>query len=317
MTNQDFNEQGEVENAEFIEDANEVDENGDTAEDRELATAQGWKPKSEYKGPAGRWRPAKEFLARGENELPLLRDNIRRLTRANADMTREMASIRDQNTQMGQVITDLRDLSVRNEQSAYARLKAEIQGRMDAAAEVSDMPAYRRAQQEMEALEPPPAPRSVDPAPGNQNRRDDNNPPPPPPAQRQEDQPVDPEVQQWMDENRWFNTPPGNPLASYALEQHALILTQHADYTMVQNLREVKRRVVAKFPERFKGTKPRAAAAQPPSGGHNAPDLNAKTYENMPKDAKEACDRLVKQIKGYTREEYVAEYYGLPFERKK
>jgi len=62
------------------------------------------------------------------------------------------------------------------------------------------------------------------------------------------------------------------------------------------------------FPDRFGKAKKRNGAVEgdsPPSESNDG-----KSYSDLPKEAKAACDDYVKRIKGYTREQYVKEYFG-------
>ena len=47
------------------------------------ARAMGWKPLAEYRGDPRRWTDAAEFIRKGEEELPVLRDQSRRIGRNN------------------------------------------------------------------------------------------------------------------------------------------------------------------------------------------------------------------------------------------
>ena len=54
-------------------------QHGDDTESR--ARAMGWVPKDQFRGPAENWRDAGEFVRRGEEELPILRERLRSTTR--------------------------------------------------------------------------------------------------------------------------------------------------------------------------------------------------------------------------------------------
>ncbi len=48
------------------------------------ARRQGWRPQEEYRGPAGQWRSAEDFLKRGQDILPMVRkDLLKERERAN------------------------------------------------------------------------------------------------------------------------------------------------------------------------------------------------------------------------------------------
>jgi hypothetical protein len=66
-------------------------------------------------------------------------------------------------------------------------------------------------------------------------------------------------------------------------------------------------------PEKFSNTRREAPSAVGASnGGAPMRKKNDKSYENLPAEAKKACDKLVTQMKShkkpFTREEYVANY---------
>ena len=44
------------------------------------ARAMGWRPQEEFNGDPAKWKPAEDFVAKGENDLPVLRENMRRMT---------------------------------------------------------------------------------------------------------------------------------------------------------------------------------------------------------------------------------------------
>jgi hypothetical protein len=64
------------------------------------------------------------------------------------------------------------------------------------------------------------------------------------------------------------------------------------------------------FPDRFKtGKERKGPAVESGAGGRGGGgNRNAKSYDNLPSEAKAACDRFVKTIPKYTREDYLAEY---------
>ena len=45
----------------------------------EKARGMGWMPLEEFKGNPDRWRPADEFVQRGENYVPILKDRVKKL----------------------------------------------------------------------------------------------------------------------------------------------------------------------------------------------------------------------------------------------
>ena len=64
--------------------------------------------------------------------------------------------------------------------------------------------------------------------------------------------------------------------------------------------------------ELAKRTERKFADAKPtqanPGGGRPSPKGGAKGYADLPADAKRQCDRFVKTIPGFTREQYVKDF---------
>ena len=70
----------------------------EVAEVETRALAMGWQPKEQFKGDPSKWRPAEEYVQRGEELLPIVQASERRLRQEN------------QLRQQVNVFQDLRDL---------------------------------------------------------------------------------------------------------------------------------------------------------------------------------------------------------------
>jgi len=243
----------------------------------------GWVPKEEFRGDADRWRPAEEFLERGERILPLvLKDNDRLHAR--------LSGLETELRETKEASKELLAFTSKAEERAYNRAKAEIEGRIEAAASTADPNAVRQGMRELDAL-------------NAEHKR-------PEPKTEQQKQPavaVDPEIQDWINKEDWFRKSPA--LNTYATEVFGEIERASPGMTKSQMLAETKRRTVEKFPEKF-GINP-ARENAPAVGSPNgvvARKSKAKTYEDLPAEAKRACDKFVRTIPGYTRDKYVKDY---------
>ena len=103
----------------------------DAPDDAQIATEarareMGWKPLAEYRGPPGRWQPAADFIARGENILPIVRDQNRRLTERMGKLEGEVTGLRSTAQEQLQIIKDLREMGQRANKAGYDRAMAEI-----------------------------------------------------------------------------------------------------------------------------------------------------------------------------------------------
>lgn len=304
MADEQIVEDGIIEEVvEALEPETVVDETQKDLEER--ARRQGWKPQSEYRGPAGRWRDAKAFLEHGENEWPILRERLRKIDERAAEreakLTAELEDTKKKLTETSEVMVEMRDLQLKAEERAYARAKRDIETTMQRAVETSDLPTYHAARQELDAVEatrPPPVRASapVPPAPVTT----------PPPAGGPTPT-IEPAISDWIGQNPWFER--DNVLKAFAMDVDGELMRRFPGMGTSDRLEEVTRRTMAKFPEKF-GTPARRSSAAPVLGGSPPPPRKTgKSYDDLPADAKAACDRCVSSIPGYKREDYVKIYF--------
>jgi ElaB/YqjD/DUF883 family membrane-anchored ribosome-binding protein len=246
------------------------------------ARKMGWVGKDEFKGNPDNWRPAEEFLDRGKRILPIVLKDNERLQRNLERVKDELKELRDSTKQLVEFHTE----AAKRE---YERGRREIEAKIEAATANADTATVRQEMQNLDALTKQNTPKKVEP------------------AQPQTIQ-IDPEIQDWISKESWFNR--DRALNGYAIDQFELVQREKPGLTTAEVLAETKRRTVSKFPEKF-GINPEregAAAVATPNGGGAPVRRNAKSYENLPADAKHACDKFVKTIPGYTKEKYVADY---------
>lgn len=242
----------------------------------------GWVSKDEFKGDPEKHRSAEEFLERGANMLPLLQ-------RDNEKLHRSMSRLEKRLEEQARTFEEYQQFASKAEERAYKRAKAELETKLDTAIQSADVDGARQARRELADLE--------------------NDKPKPKAEAKTENKPdIDPVFKSWMDENPWFGKDPA--LSGYANKVFAQLENSQPGKPHSDLLAETRKRVMEKFPEEF-GINPRregAAAVAAPQGGTSAPKKKGKTYDDLPADAKKACDRFVKTIPGYTRDKYVKEY---------
>src|SRR5580704_10846902 len=94
----------------FAAELNSSEDSGGDPAVEARAREMGWKPLAEYRGPPGRWQPAADFITRGENILPIVRDQNRRMTERIGKLEGEVTSLRSTAQEQLQIIKDLRDM---------------------------------------------------------------------------------------------------------------------------------------------------------------------------------------------------------------
>lgn len=242
----------------------------------------GWVPKEEFRGDPERWRPAEEFLDRGERILPLVQADNRKLHKRVDELETVLRETREASK-------ELLDYTRASEQRAYDRARREIQVKIETAAANADQAAVRAEMANLDALEKPRA------------------------EPKKEDKPatpsVDPQIQDWISQETWFNR--DGVLKAYAIDQYGALERDKPGVSVGDLLAETKRRTMQKFPEKFgidrQGSSANSAAAVASPTGVSV-RRNTKTYENLPADARAACDKFIKTIPGYKKEDYLADY---------
>lgn len=290
----------------------DVDENGDTAEDRARAATMGWHSKDESS--ARSWVNARTFIERGETILPIARDNNRRLTDKVIGLETEMATLRTtferSSADQLQALKDMRALAQRADKQGYERALRELKAQRAEAVATGDVVAFDQIDQQIDTLEAERAesviaePVSPPPPPAT----------PPPPA-------IDPAITAFIAANSWFETEPD--LRQEAIAQHNYVIAMNPNMAETKRLELAKARVVEKYPERFEAEErdddrlpPRQRAATVvtprPGGTRQTPktgfDAIADPAERA--DAQRAYQNFKRQMPDYTVEEYMALYTG-------
>lgn len=268
------------------------------------ARRMGWRPKEEFRGPPDRWSSAEDFIARGENELPILRERNRNLDRQLEETGRTVTELKTRMEQTGEVLSSMREMGLKAEERAYKKARAEIEEEMRTRAAAADVVGVTETQRKLEELDKERETAKVAPAPVVAKVTDA-------PAAK----PRDPVAEQWITDNPWFTS--DAEMNSTAQGIHTGMLQSRKDLSLADNLAETKRRIMKLYPEKFaNANRDEAIAVAQPSGNAPAPTNRnkKKTYADLPADAKAACDKYVKQINStkpkvpYTPEEYVSMY---------
>lgn len=262
-----------------------LDHHGEGATDAESrARRLGWVPKEEFRGDPDKHRSAEDFLERGETMLPLLkRDN----DRLHEGMTKLERRLEEQSRTFTQYV----EFASKGEERAYKRALAELEAKRDAAIETADVTGAKQAQRQIDELN-----KDAAAAPKPETRTEQ-------PATQ-----LDPVIQTWIAENDWFNK--SASLRAYTTEVFGEMESRFPGKSKSELLADAKQKTMERFPDKF-GVNPKREGAstvnEPSSNG--APRKKAgRTYDDLPAEAKKACDKFVRTIPKYTREDYCKIY---------
>lgn len=257
------------------------DAGGDPApsfEDRALSM--GWTPKGQFKGDPEKWVDAETFVKRGEEFLPFLRANNKRLEQA---LERANNKIEQMDKGLKSAIQQLS----KADQRAYARAKAELEADLEQYATAGDAEGVKAVTKDLVELERETAGKASD------------------------DEPADaPEFAEFRADNAWYGRDKALSAAFDALCREVF----EEGYTKPKaGLKEAFARLKEGFPEKFaKATNPNRAAPAAVEGVGAPHRTNGKTYADLPADAKQMCDELCRDMpKLMTREKFAKDYFAL------
>lgn len=114
---------------------------------------------------------------------------------------------------------------------------------------------------------------------------------------------MDPLAATWLTNNEWYST--NEKLAAFA--DGIAERVARRGFTGQAYYDELTRQVKETFPDEF-GNKNRSRSNGVETDGKVATDSKAKTYDNLPAEAKKACAEFIRDIPGFTKEQYVASY---------
>lgn len=186
----------------------------------EKARLMGWKPESEYKGPEGGFVPADEFVKRGEEELPVLKQNLRvaldKISKMEKDYT--------------QLSSMWKTREAKDYENEYKGLKAAIQN----AIETGDIDRLPALMENMDELN--------DRAKNDDMLRDKE-------GKTADDNDVPQAVSDWTVKNPWFYTDP--QMQSFAISQFGAFQRMYPSLSTEQLLEMVENETISRFPERI------------------------------------------------------------------
>jgi hypothetical protein len=231
------------------------------------ATEQGWKPEEDYTGE--NWADAQTFVERGEKIAGILKSKNDRLEN-------RIARLESANKEFG----EYKDGQLARSEARNKDLLAELKIQRAQAITDGDGAAFDKADREIESV------------------RDNMGSPP-----TNGNQP-NPLLDAWLINNDWYNKDP--MLRAIADGVEGQVASE--GYNGPAYFAEVTRRVKEMAPDSF-GNKKRAGPPDVEAGGglDTKSDSDAHVYENLPPEAKAACDRFI--ASGHTTKESYCESY--------
>lgn len=285
----------------------------------ERAARMGWSPEEEFRGDPRHWVDAKTFVERADNHLPIMKGTLstmeKKMVAQEREIARQTKMLQEQLDEVAAVKGTLKEFveySRKGEERAYQRALAELKAKQRQAVAEGDTDSFDRVSGDIDdLLKDHPALTGEKPAKLADTVKSTEVKP--------ADTWTDEEAQdEWLDQNEWYFEYPN--MAAYAGRMDKKLAKAEPTLTHRERLAKIADAVKEKYPSYFSSTdvdegEPAAKASGPKrrpggvEGGSGAPVKNGKrSYHDLPSDAKAACDRFVRDIPGYTKEEYLANY---------
>lgn len=243
------------------------------------ARAMGWTSKDEFKGDPAKWREAGEFVERGENMLPLVKAQNKRLER-------EVAELKQTTKEFAEHLS-------KTEQRAYDRAIADLKQQRKEALAAGDGDAFEKADDQIKEVERDMAAKAAKAA-----KKDDGG--------------ADPVYAEWESRNTWLKDAELSDYAEFAAQK---LRAGGEKATGAEFLDLVAAKVKGQFPAKF--TNPRRETAQAVEGAAPARRSGGKAYADLPAEARAACDRMAKngfagneKAQAAFKANYVAQYFA-------
>lgn len=253
----------------------------------------GWVPKEEFRGSESDWVDAEVFVKRGKEINPILRKNNELLMKKLDEKAKEIDSIKASVEEFKKFQKESFERKAAEYEVELASLKTKKReaiaaGNGDLVVDLDDqIDNIKEAQKEAkkEAEKKPEEPKK---------------------SEAQASVPDDPELQSWLGRNQWFGedlemTDVANGLGS-------TVRKQFPHLTGRAFLDKLDEKIVEYFPQKVLGNKAKGSAVDSTSNVRGGTSSGKKSYDNLPNDAKEACDRFIANGWIKSKQEYVDSY---------
>lgn len=239
-----------------------------------------WVPLEEYKGDPSEWKDAETFMKRGREINGFLRKDLEKIK---AELDKRNAEL----SEIKSATEEFKKFHAETEERAYKRALDELKAQRKEALQEQDFERLDEIEEQLDALK--------ENKPTKQEKKVETT-----------SQEPDPVFVEWMNENDWIKDPELDELATGIA---AALRSKGESSTGRIFLDKVKERVKKYAPEKFENTNRSKPSMVDSSSSTRQVDGKKKTYNDLPEDAKKACDKYVKAGL-LTKDQYVQDYFA-------
>lgn len=268
----------------------EVSQETQVPEVESEARSQGWVAKEEFRGSEDDWVDAETFVRRGKEIMPILRKN-------NEKLLKELNEAKKAAEEARQAAREFKEFQKEQFERKSKELETQLEQLKQAKREAINLGEGDRAVAIDDAMDQLKEERLV--AKEELKKAEEAAKAPPQVTQ-------DPLINDWIERNDWFGK--DRRLTTLANAIGTDLRQQDPNLMGKAFLDKLDAELAETMPEKF-GKKKTPNPMDGSPNGINRPSASKgkKSYDNLPSEAKAACDRFVSQ-KLMTREQYVAEY---------
>lgn len=256
------------------------------------AESQGWVSKERYRGNESDWVDAETFVKRGREILPILRKN-------NENLMKDLNATKEQLKEFREAAEEFKKF----QRETYERKAQEYEQRIQQIKESRAQAISDGDGQKVNALDDALDQAKDELKEAKQAVKDADKAPVTPTPDTTTT--IDPGLQVWLDRNTWFGQDKRLTAVANGIGESLRI-----EFPMLKGdefLEKLDEVLAEEFPNKFGKKQSPTSRVESGSGRTGRSSGNAQTYDNLPAEAKAACDRFVKQ-KLMTREQYVADF---------
>lgn len=249
------------------------------------ARQMGWVPKENFRGADDQWVDASEFVRRGEEILPIVKANNRRLQDQLSRQEQQIADLTKAVQESKESLTAFHDYHQESLTRALAEQREKLVDQLEQARESGDVRAETKVQDQLAEVRE--QERILKAKPKEESKPSGNS---------GSDQLVeDPAFTAWRQDNSWYGSDKKKTAFAEGMAMQLrrdpanALITGRAFYDLVSNAVE----------EEYGGTQ--RANPDKVSGGRTTSNSRSKSYGDMPAEAKAACDKFARQLVGPNR----------------
>lgn len=260
-----------------------------TTEVEVKAKEMGWSPKEEFRGDPEKWVDAETFVKRGEEVLPILKANNRRLQERIAQTDKKLEETNKLLASATDAIEALKATTSKAALDTVRQQEVQLKGALKAAREADDV------DQELDISARLQETRTAIKEAEKEASKPKVETPTPPTPENPNDPTKHPEWKSWIADNSWFGKDKRKTAVALAA---ATELREGGDTSEGRAFFDKITDEVDKVFNPSKTTRETPSKVEGTTGGGGGGSGRGKTYADLPAEAKQACMNVANRVVG-------------------